>query len=66
MIAFIISLEAEGETYSIYYIAIQMGVLMYALESPMRPVFIAKLHLPIASHGSNCNKLQTTFNSIGA
>jgi len=37
----------------IYYIAIQMVVFMIALEKfvcfcAMRPVFIAKLHLPIA------------------
>jgi len=44
--------RGEGETY-IYYIAIQMGVFMIALEKlicfcPMRPIFIAKLRLPIA------------------
>jgi len=51
MIASIKSLGGEGETY-IYYIAIQMGVFMIALEKlvcfcPIRPVFIAKLRLPI-------------------
>jgi len=47
------SIYKIAQVRHIYYIAIQMGVFTIALEKlacfcPMRPVFITKLHLPIA------------------
>jgi len=73
MIAFIKSLGGEGETYILYcytnghvYDCIREIDLLLSNETCFNSQITFTYNLPVLSHGSNCKRLQTTFNSICA
>jgi len=71
MIAFIKLLRGEGETYILYcntngcvYDCIREIGMLLSNESCFHSQITFTYCLPVLSHGSNCKRLRTTFNSI--